>query len=781
MTATTIPGESTADELELLEQIERRVLWLAVRMVDAANHERVTTDGMKVGGHQASSASMVSLTTALWFGHLRASDFVSMKPHASPVLHAVNYLLGNLDRSYLTRLREFGGLQSYPSRTKDPYPIDYSTGSVGLGAAAPLFGAVVARYLSCHFDAPDDRRFIALIGDAELDEGNVWEAITDPITQGCANVMWVVDLNRQSLDRVVPGVKAHRLERMFEANDWQVIEAKYGRRLQALFAQPSGDAVRCHLDDMSNEQYQSLFGLPADQVRERFLEGADPAVRRVVADLNDETLRETVTNLGGHDIGELLRCYAEADAADRPAIVFAYTVKGWGLPMAGDRLNHASLLTSEQIDQFRDDLGLGRDQEWDRFSPGTPESDLCARVAARLRRTAQTSSPWPEAPEETGVPTSKAGSTQEAFGRVVVGLSREPEVARRIVTTAPDVTVSTNLGGWVNKVGVFAPNALPSFTEGSSLLRWDEGPGGQHLELGISEMNLFLLLGQLGLAGDMFGEPLIPIGTVYDPFVLRGLDAFVYGTYTNSRFIVVGTPSGVTLSYEGGAHQSIVTPSVGMGLPGVVIIEPAYARALDWLLCDAIAHLQDPEGEAAYFRLSTRPIDQAPFDAAAARLGPAELRRQVLAGGYCVHESTLDGPLVHLVAAGAVLPEVLAAASILEAEGVRARVVELTSADRLFREWRARTREAIERAVVPNPTPHLDTLFPPTHPTGPVVTIHDAAPQALAWLGSALGTTAIPLGVDRYGQVGGLEDTYRWHQLDTDAVVNAALLALQDS
>ena len=133
--------------LTTLQELEKKVLWLAAWTIHHANHVRESMDGLKVGGHQASSASMVSIMTALWFEHLRAADRVSVKPHASPVLHAIEYLLGELDGKYLTTLREFSGLQSYPSRSKDPDPVDYSTGSVGIGATAPIWGALARRYI----------------------------------------------------------------------------------------------------------------------------------------------------------------------------------------------------------------------------------------------------------------------------------------------------------------------------------------------------------------------------------------------------------------------------------------------------------------------------------------------------------------------------------------------------------------------------------------------------------------------------------------------------------
>jgi pyruvate dehydrogenase E1 component len=769
------------DELATLERISRRVLWLAVRMVDYANHERAKPDGLKVGGHQASSASMVSMMTALWWGFLRRHDRVSVKPHASPVLHAVNYLLGNLDRRYLTELRAFGGLQSYPSRTKDPDPVDYSTGSVGLGAVAPIFGAVTARYLRNHFGNKEDGRFISLVGDAELDEGNIWEAISDPVVQGLTDVLWVVDLNRQSLDRIVPGMKVGRLEKLFEANDWQVVEAKYGRRLQELFGRPGGDALRRHIDDMSNEDYQGLFTIPAGQVRDRFLAGADPGVKRAIEDVPDADLRRTLADLGGHDIAELLRAFA-AVAWDRPAVVFAYTIKGWGLPIAGDRLNHAALLTEAQIDELRESVGLDRSNEWDRFDPGSAAGRLCAEVHSRLARPV----PRPKdlstvVPVSSGARVGKVTSTQEAFGRTLGELARHREAAARIVTASPDVTISTNLGGWVNKVGVFAPDARPEPAGENQLLRWVEGPSGQHLELDLSEMNLFLLLGQLGLAGDTFGEPLAAVGTVYDPFVLRGLDAFIYSLYAGGRFVVVGTPAGIALGYEGGAHQSVITPSVGTELPGVCFYELAYATPVDWVFCHALANVLAPEGESAYLRLSTRPVEQMPFESLRQRVGDEQLRADVLAGGYRLIdglELAPGGDVVQLVASGTVLPEVVEAAGRLAREGVAASVVDVTSVDRLFREWRASVVRAVDRAERPAAPSQIERLFPVDQRTAPIVTVHDGAPHTMSWLGAVRGVPVVPLGVDAFGQVGAIPDLYRSYRIDADSVVNAALLAL---
>jgi pyruvate dehydrogenase E1 component len=772
------PDVDPGVDLEVLEEIQQRVLWLATRIVDAANTERDNGDGVKVGGHQASSASLVTAMTALYFAHLGRHDRVSVKPHASPVFHAIQYLLGSLDRKYLTMLRARGGLQSYPSRTKDPDPVDFSTGSVGLGAAAPLFAAVTRRYVDAHFGARPASRFVALLGDAELDEGNVWEAIGDPATAGLGNVLWVVDLNRQSLDRVVPGVRIAQLEAQFAAAGWHVVEVKYGRKLQAAFDQPGGKVLRRWLDAMSNERYQSLFGLAGDRLRERFTDGAPRKVAQLMGTLPDEELGELVCDLGGHDLGALLDAFADCDrVVDRPSVVFAYTVKGWGLPIAGNPLNHSALLSSTQLDELRAAVDLDTTTEWDRLDPDTSAGRWCAHRAAVLARPDPGSAldiPVPERVETR--PQRKPVATQEAFGRLLLALAREEEVAPYLVTTAPDVAVSTNLAGFINRTGVFSPADVEDWREPDSPLKWRQTPSGQHIELGISEMNLFLLLGQLGLSWDLSGQPLLPVGTLYDPFVCRGLDAFVYATYSGARFVVAGTPSGVTLAPEGGAHQSTITASIGLELPGVTYCEPAYAGALDWLLCDALRRIaQGEEGAATYLRLSTRPLDQAPFEAARERLGDGELRRQVLAGGYrLVDASPVDGPVVHLVGCGAVLPEMLAAAQELAEEGVAAHITDVTSLDRLYTAWRESLRADLRSVRGPRRTP-LHALFPER---APVVTVHDAASHAMAWLGSALGVPAVPLGVDAFGQSGSVADLYELHDLTAGSIVNAALAAL---
>jgi pyruvate dehydrogenase E1 component len=770
-----------------LRAIERRALWLAVRMVDLANRDRPNHDGLKVGGHPASSASMSTIMTALWFAHLRRDDRVAVKPHASPLFHAIQYLLGNLEEQHLHQLRAFGGLQAYPSQTKDPDPVDYSTGSVGLGAVAPLFAAVVDRFARTRFAGDDGPppRFISLLGDAELDEGNIWEAVVEPATAGLGNVMWVVDLNRQSLDRIVPGVKAASLMDLFAGSGWHVIEAKYGARLQALFNRPGGAALREHIDLMPNERYQSLFSYAGAELRQRFLRDADLAVARVLEDVPDGELASVVQNLGGHDHDVLLETFARADAEEaRPSVVFAYTVKGWGLPIAGDPLNHGALLTGEQIDALRATAGLTADDELTRFPEETDAGRACQAVADELRRplpAAAPTAPPPVAPTSLDVRIPSPTSTQEAFGRLLAACARIEDVGDRIVTTSPDVSVSTGLGGWINKVGVFsAEEREDHFEKGSSLLRWREGPTGQHLELGISEMNFFMLMSQLGAETQRIGHTLLPVGTLYDPFVLRGLDALLYAAYCEACFVFAGTPSGVTLAPEGGAHQSTLTPSVGIELPGLVSYELAYARAVDWALCEGLRRTQTREG-ATYLRLSTRRIDQRPFIRVCERRGEDAVREDVLAGAYRLTEPEEGlGPDIHLVASGAVVPEVLAAAAILADEGVQATVIDVTSAGALHRGWREGIERGVRRTQRVTTDHHLARLVPQRERGAPVVTVLDGASHALSWIGSALGTRVVPLGVDAFGQSGTIGELYAAYGLDTDSVVNAVLIALDD-
>ena len=775
--STVAPAPSdpaTGPTSEALREVERRVLWLSTAIVDHANRHRGDPSGLKVGGHQASSASLVTIMTALWFEHLRSGDRVSVKPHASPVLHAINYLLGELDERYLTTLRGFGGLQSYPSRSKDPDPVDYSTGSVGIGATAPIWGALARRYVSARFGGVTAGRQYSLVGDAELDEGAVWEAILDPMVSELGEVVWIVDLNRQSLDRVVPNIGAPRIEGMFSAAGWQVLTVKYGHLLHELFTRPGGEALRDRIDGMENPEYQRLLRCDAAEVRKRLPSGSsdDEALASLVDELDDETLLAAVRNLGGHDMAALGDAFSRIDDS-RPTVILAYTVKGYGLATEGHPQNHGSLLTEAQMQQLAASVDASLDDPWARFTPDSAPARLCADTASRLRRNQPEPLPGVTLPTDIGRTPSGKATTQAALGRALLDLTREaPEASGRVVTLCPDVSSTTNLGGWVNKVGVWAARDRKDWFDDDpeTILHWRERPTGQHLELGIAEGNLVGALGELGATWSKWERPLLPIGVLYDPFVERALEPWAFGIYAGGQSILVGTPSGVSLAPEGGAHQSITTPSVGLEQPGCVCYEPAFAIDVEWTLLASLARLGRPDGISAYLRLSTRPVDQTlsavPSDPAARE----RRRRQVVAGAYLLRRAGGD-PDVTIVVAGAMTTEALAAADRLAEQGTDADVVVVTSPGLLFEALQARSGHPVPGASEPW---ILDAAFPARR-AAPMVTLLDGHPHTLSFLAGVNQVRSTHLGVTRFGQSGDLASVYRYHGIDADSVVAAAL------
>ncbi|OZD60766.1 pyruvate dehydrogenase [Rhodococcus sp. 06-1059B-a] len=750
--------------------VAEKVLWLSTSIIHHANRVRPNPTGLKVGGHQASCASMVSIMTSLWFEQLQPGDRVSVKPHASPVLHSINYLLGELDEKYLTTLRSFGGLQSYPSRSKDPDTVDYSTGSVGIGATAPIWGAMSRRYVDTSFGGAGTGRQYSLVGDAELDEGAVWEAIIDPGIAELGEIVWIVDLNRQSLDRVVPNIAARRLEKMFDAAGWQVITVKFGRLLEDLFARPGGDALRQRILDMPNPEYQRLLRCDAAQLRTR-LPGDGPgaaAIADVITDIDNTVLVESIRNLGGHDLDALREAYASIDDT-RPTVIIAYTVKGFGLPTQGHPQNHSSLLSVEEYAELADSLGTDPARPWGRFADDSAAGALCRSTAARLRREPVPASTPPAVPTDIGRTPKGTATTQAALGRVLIDLTREaPEAAKRVITVSPDVSSTTNLGGWVNKVGVWSSSERHNWfaDDAETIMHWREKPTGQHMELGIAETNLVGLMGELGATWSRWGQPLFPIGVMYDPFVERALEPWSYGIYAGGQSILVGTPSGVTLAAEGGAHQSIKTPSIGLEQPGCITYEPAFAIDVEWTLLASIGRLGRPDGTSAYLRLSTRPVDQKLADIPTDPAARERRRRQVVAGGYPLIRR--NDAVVTIVAMGAMMTEAIAAADRLEQIGIVADVLCITSPGQLYRALRARQGHGDGDTWI------LDQLLPTDRAT-PMVTVLDGHPHTLAFLATVNRVASTSLGVSNFGQVGSLDEVYQYHQIDTDSIVSAAL------
>ena len=782
------PRESRIDYKNLLD-IQDKVLWISMKMIDYANNHRENLDGIKIGGHQASSASVVTILTSLFFDFLKADDKISIKPHASPVLHAIHYLLGNLDKKYLNKLRAFHGLQAYPSRTKDPDRVDFSTGSVGLGAIGPNFAALVNEYVHDHFDGGNNGRFVSVLGDAELDEGVVWEAIAEPSMTDLKNVLWVVDLNRQSLDRVVPGIRMSAWRKMFEANNWKVIEAKYGKELQRVFAQEKGELLKNAIDDMPNEVYQRLLRVPADILREWIPKTSKfpKDLEKFIGQWNDKELQSLIRNLGGHDFEMLREAFTESDSIEGPRVVFAYTLKGWNLPIVGDPQNHSAMLNSNQMEELRESLNVDIGDDWPNISEDSEEYNYCKEIGESYKRVEEQKSNLNsfEIPKEFKHVYRGNMSTQQSFGLVLTDISRiGNEISDRVVTVSPDVASSTNLGGWINKVNVWARGdrgVMPQEIE-KRALDWQESPKGKHIELGISENNLFMMLGQLGLSYEIENQILFPIGTVYDPFVRRGLDAFFQGIYSGAKFIVVGTPSGVSLSPEGGAHQSIITPSIGIELPEVDFYEPCFAQELEWIILNSMEKILARD-KSTYLRLSTRRIDQSLFSIPDDFESREVLRKQIISGAYLIIDRRDDIKydvnlnVVNIFASGVMVPEAIKASNKLIEEGLFANVINVTGAGPLYRSFQSSTNAIFEGG---NSNLFINNILSSDDTKAPIVSIVDGHSHSLAWLGGALKTSIIPLGVSNFGQSGLPSELYKENNIDSDSIIEACFTALDN-
>jgi pyruvate dehydrogenase E1 component len=767
--------DTRQDVVTALDALETRLRWLSSWTVHNANHIRPKRDGLKVGGHQASCASMTAIMAALYFHALRPQAKVAVKPHAGPVLHAIHYLLGNQSLDQLQRFRGLGGAQSYPSRTKDKIPVDFSTGSVGLGVAVTAFSSLVQDYLIAHgqMQEEDAGRMIALMGDAELDEGNIYECLIEGYKHDIRNCWWIVDYNRQSLDATTADRMFRRFDDIFETCGWRVITLKHGKQQRAAFKRPGGKTLEEWIDNCPNADYAVLTYQGGAAWRARLLAdiGEKAHVKKLIDGFDDAALASLMTNLGGHCMESLIDAFDSAQD-DKPTLFIAYTVKGYGLPLAGHKDNHSGMMNPPQMEQFRADLGIRDGEEWE------PWGGLGDNVAAQLKAfvaasplALQQGEPKAEAipvPARLPVPEGADQSTQAAFGRILLNLAKSGELlADRIVTTAPDVTQTTNLGAFVNQRGLFRRQELADVFQAAkipSAQKWTAHAAGQHIELGIAESNFFLLLASLGLAAPHFGTRLLPVGTVYDPFIARGLDALNYGCYQDSRFMLVGTPSGLTLAAEGGAHQSINTPLIGMGQPGLTYFEPAWADELTVMMRWAFEHMQKPDGSSVYLRLSTRSVPQIERQDSA-------WEDDMLKGGYWLRQPA-PGAEAAIVFTGSVATEALAAWEILAEDIPGIGLLNVTSPDLLHRGWSAR-RAARWTGQAAEPC-HAGKLLSALAPGAGLVTAIDGSPGALSWLGGVNGMRVSPLGVDRFGQTGDLSDLYHSYRLDSDAIVDAA-------
>ena len=775
--------------LELLSALARKVLWLSSWTIHHANHIRPNTDGLKVGGHQASSASLVTIMSALYFSVLKPEDRVAVKPHASPVFHAIQYLLGHQTREKLENFRGFKGAQSYPSRTKDIDDVDFSTGSVGLGVAQTLFSSLVQDYVTAHGWMKNrlEGRMIALVGDAEMDEGNIFEALLEGWKHGLRNTWWIVDYNRQSLDAVVREGLWEKFESMFRNFGWDVVIVKYGRLMRAAFAEPGGDALKRWIDSCPNQMYAALCFQGGAAFRKHLRDeiGDQGAVSRLIDARSDDELLVLMSNLGGHDMASMIEAFEAVDH-DRPVCFIAYTIKGVGLPFQGHKDNHAGLMTPTQMETWRTTQNVRPGHEWDKFEGLTQDAATLETFLANapFNREGRRNliADVIDVPAHLAFTPAAQMSTQQGFGLVLNELARgDTPLASRIVTASPDVTVSTNLGAWVNRRGLFARAEKADLFRSEkipSTFNWDFSPKGQHIELGIAEMNLFILMSALGLSHSINGERLLPIGTLYDPFIQRGLDALNYACYQDARFMVVATPSGITLSPEGGAHQSIATPLIGIAQDGLAAFEPAFVDELAVIMGWGFAHMQRElndagddatgmrNGGSVYLRLSTRTIDQPQ------RMMTPDLQNGITDGAYWLRN---PGPNAEAVIAytGAVAPEAIEAVGLLGESRRDVGLLAITSVDRLHAGWTAARK--IRRSNRGSPhISHIERLLAPLSRDCGIVTVIDGHPATLGWLGSVRGHRVEALGVEHFGQTGTIDELYRHHGIAANAIINAA-------
>ncbi len=777
--------------IEMLTALQRKVLWLATWTIHNANHLRPNPSGLKVGGHQASSASLATVMTAFYFAVLRPEDRVAVKPHASPIFHAIQYLFGQQTLEKLQNFRGFKGAQSYPSRTKDIDDVDFSTGSVGLGVAQTLFSSLVQDYVRAHgwgTDRPEGH-MVALIGDAEMDEGNIFEALAEGWKHGLRRTWWVVDYNRQSLDAVVREGLWAKFETMFRNFGWDVVVLRHGRLQEAAFAEPGGERLRDWITACPNQLYSALTFQGGAAWRKRLLNdlGDQGPVSALIERRSDAELATLMGNLGGHDLPSLLEAFEHARTHDRPVCFIAYTIKGFGLPLAGHKDNHAGLMTPEQVGLMRQAMDVREGHEWDKFEGLGLSDETLQRFLADVPFIQQgkrrLTAPQIAVPEALTVPAQPAMSTQHGFGLLMHEIAKtDTDLARRIVTTSPDVTVSTNLGAWVNRRGLFAREELVDLFRKEripSTFNWSFSPQGQHMELGIAEMNLFIMLSALGLSHAINGERLLPVGTLYDPFIERGLDALNYACYQDARFIVVATPSGITLAGEGGAHQSIATPLIGMAQDRLASFEPAFVDELAVILRwsfdymqregsaepDRTTWLRDASGGAVYLRLSTRTMQQPQRQMSAA------LAEDMIQGGYWLRR---PGPNAEIVVAytGAVAPEAMEAVGLMAEDRRDVGLLAITSADRLYAGWTAAQRAREDGFA--GARSHIERLLAAVPGHCGLVTVIDGHPATLGWLGSVQGHRARSLGVEQFGQTGTIDDLYREAGIDAAAIVAAA-------
>ncbi len=848
-------------EAQALGRLVRRAVVQSAHMIWAANQREGPPGEPKVGGHPAASASAAHILGALHLVVRSAADLVASKPHAAPMDHALHHLLGVFadgrrwleeaeSAAVLDRLRRYPRagelvLQSYHAASDPDGYAFLPSGSVGIPPVVAVFLALAARYAKDHGHDVPPAHFWALIGDSEFREGSLAEALPEAAERELGNVTWIVDYNRQNLDGPrtpnrdgLGGTDANRILRMAEANGWRTEELSHGPRRRLAFAGPGGAALSAVLErGLGDAELQALLLSSGAAIREH-LTGIDRALAPALDRLEDGEVEALVRDLGGHDlasiVGALLR--AKRDPR-RPTLILAHTVKGWGLPSAAEPGNHSSLPSDEQMLALLRAEGLDAASPYARFAEGTAEGRLCLNRGRALR--AGQEARWSAADaarSSFSVARSEAGprpdvgvdlrlvpvaSTQYAFGQIAAKWVRYGEgkldagaegwgpVAARGVTLAPDVGTSTQLAAAMDG-RVYGPEQ-PDL-EARLGVKDRRRPGlsprraaARHLRFEIAEANAVSALAAFGTFGAHFGVDLFPVMTVYDFFIKRALDQLFYALYVRARFILVGTPSGVTLAPEGAQHSW----KSDIGMPNLVIWEPFFGIEVDWALSESWrrAAVGDDEGrQGVVIRAVTRGIRQAlmlenlraqhRFRGCSDDEILASVRLDALAGGYrlvCGRGQPGYEPgenVATILFTGAVGTEALEAARRLREDGIFLDVVNVTCADLLLGHLgHATGYRHLREGLGLNGDLHLVPKDPFVPRDGaelllaagrrvPAVVLVDGEPGILDNVGSVLGVPVEVLAVRLPSKSGQVADVYRHHGIDADAVVAAVGRAL---
>jgi pyruvate dehydrogenase E1 component len=806
-------GERTP--VALYREAENWASWLAAWMVFWANNKPANKGSKpKIGGHQASALSSASILAAYYLHIRRPQDRIAVKPHAAPVLYALLYMMGKLSRHDVENLREFGGPAAYPVQHDYPGLIDYSTSIEGIGCAAVIEDAYEALVQKAQFGKRIDTRYEAVVGDGELTELQIGGALYEAGRRRLSNVCWWIDLNRQSLDRVLEdspgGGTAGWARRLFRANGWHTIDLRWGSYARAVFAGSGGAELRRRVESLPDAHFQSLLLLHPAVVRkalagirgdedewiaaylDEFANSAPSENRCALLEtLSDDELKATIEDLGGHDAEALIAAHEEAlTITDRPTAILCHTIKGRLMPgWAAHPENHGAVLTAERMDVLRSRLSF---PDGDPFARPPADSKLAQFLERRASElfppetriaVAYPSELLPKW-QEIRTPLSGARSTSAVFGNLNLTYLRTA-LGKYMAFVAPDVGLTTHLGGVIHATGTFdaePPADLLRFLRErhQQAFAWRLVSSGQFHSIAINEGLAALLAFAFGRTKYAVEgkEQLIPIVTIYDVFWKHAYTQLYYALYDRARFIAVGTPSGTSLSRESGTHQSVQTPAIFMALPNIIYYEPAFAYDMKVLYLWAVEQLTGNDGESVYLRLTTQEIEQPEITDSPA------LREQVIRGGYWfINRRGEPGyepvrNVGHIFATGHTIVEAIRASEALRREGIFANVCNVTSWERLKRDWEAYWL-APDVGDDPARSYHLNDLIPDDEVSVPAVVVGDFTPQVADWVGNALGKQITVLGPRGFSQTGSLESVRKLHGIDATAVADQLRQAIR--